>query len=135
MNRPERRFIHGGGGVPASRAGISHGVVVGGTCYIGGQLSLDENGAYIPGDVESEARRAFANLFAVCDRAGFDRAQIVFLEIALADIGDLPTVSGLYNELFADPATRPPRAVHEVGKLPLNARIRVHGIAARGDGP
>lgn len=126
-----RTFIHGGEGVPKSRAGVSHGVVVGNTCYAGGQLSLDHDGRYLAGDAKEEGKRAFSNLFAVFEKAGFDRTEIVFLEIAFKDMDDLEAINALYNILFPEPSSRPPRIVHEVGKLPLDAKIRVHGIAAK----
>ena len=55
-----RRFIIGVEGVPASPSPISNAVVVGGTCWISGQLSVGNDGRYRPGTAREEAARALA---------------------------------------------------------------------------
>ena len=59
-----RRFVTDGDGLPKWSSPISHAVVVDSMCYLSGQLSIDESGAYVPDTAAEEARRAVANLFA-----------------------------------------------------------------------
>jgi len=128
------RYIEHGPDIPPSRAGISHGVVSQQTCHIGGQLSVDRNGNYQPGTIAQETRQSFRNLFAVLKSAGFAEHDLVFLELAFQDLNDLKKVSAIYNDLFPEHA-RPCRTVHEVQRLPYDAKIRIHGIAMKNPKP
>lgn len=69
----ERRFITQGPGLPRWSNPISHAVVAGKTCYVSGQLSVNEAGEYVPGTCREEAERAFGNFLAALDAAGFSR--------------------------------------------------------------
>jgi len=54
-----KKFVTSGAGLPQWPSPISHAVVVNGTCYLSGQLSLDADGRYVLGTPAEEARRAF----------------------------------------------------------------------------
>lgn len=128
---PAKRYITSGAAVPPSRAQISHAVVVNNTCYVGGQLSVGASGSYQRGDIKQEAKQAFNNLFAVLRAAGFAQDDIVYLELAFDNLGDLPVVSELYNQMFRE-ESRPCRIVNEVSGLPYDALFRVNGVAVKG---
>jgi len=123
-------YIETGKNIPPSRAGISHAVVAGPICHIGGQLSIDLDGVFCPGTVQLQTKRSFDNFFAVLDEAGFMATDIVYLELAFKNINDLGTVSSIYNTYFPE-HFRPCRTVHQVSALPYNAKIRVHGVAIK----
>lgn len=127
------RFITAGPGVPPASAPISHAVVAGAHCYISGQLSIDAGGAFCAGSAADEAARAFRNLLAVAAAAGFDRSEIVYVDIAFADLGDLAEVNALYAGIFPEGA-RPARTVYQAAALPFGARVKVQGIAVRASG-
>lgn len=127
----ERRFITAVDGVPASPSPISNAVVVGGTCWISGQLSVGEDGRYLPGSAREEAERAFELVFRVAAAAGFGRDEIVYVDLAFADLADLPEVNMLYGELFAI-GRRPARTVYQAARLPFGGRIKVQATAAKG---
>jgi 2-iminobutanoate/2-iminopropanoate deaminase len=125
------RFVTQGDGVPPSLAGVSHAVAVGPICHTGGQLAIDGSGRLVDGSVGSQARLAFKNLLAVLAAAGFAKSDIVFVDIALIRIDELPAVNKEFHQIFAD-LPRPARAVLEASALPLGAKVRLHAIAIRG---
>jgi 2-iminobutanoate/2-iminopropanoate deaminase len=116
--------------LPAWSVPISHAVVAGQHCYISGQLAVDRTGAFQPGTVRAEGELAFRNLFAVLAAAAFAKADLVFVEIAMSDLAELPQVNVLFAELFPE-ARRPARTVYQAAALPYGAKIKVHGVAVR----
>lgn len=125
-----RKFITEGEGLPKWSNPISHSVVVNETCYISGQLSVGKNGEYIPGTIEEEANRAFSNIFAVAKASGFQKAEIVFIDIAFSDIDDLKTVNDIYIQLFEE-GKRPARTVYEASALPFGGKIKIVATAVK----
>jgi enamine deaminase RidA (YjgF/YER057c/UK114 family) len=125
-----RKFIIDGIGLPKWAAPISHAVVVDRTCYLSGQLSIDESGVYVPGTAIEEARRAFANLFAALRAAQFSVTDLAFVDIAFVDLADAPEVNRLYAELFAQ-GMRPARTIYQAVALPFGGRIKVAGVAVK----
>ena len=125
----ERRFVTKAQGVPASPSPISNAVVVGGTCWISGQLSVGDDGSYQRGSTREEASRAFELVFRIAEAAGFSRDEIVYVDLAFHDLDDLPEVNGLYATLFAE-GHRPARTVYQAARLPFDAKVKVQAIAA-----
>jgi len=123
-------YIETGISIPPSRAGISHAVVTGPFCHIGGQLSVSLDGVFCPGTIQQQTKRSFENFFAVLNESGFRVTDIVYLELAFKDINELEAVSSIYNTYFPE-HFRPCRTVHQVSALPYDAKIRVHGIAIK----
>lgn len=117
-------------GVPTSPSPISHAVVVGNQCWISGQLSVTGDGAYAPGTAREEAERAFAHVFRIVEAAGFQRTDIVYLDLAFIDLADLPEVNALCQKLFDD-GKRPARTIYQAAKLPFGGKVKVQAIAAR----
>ena len=95
-----RRFITHGAGLPRWSVPISHAVVVDDICYLSGQLSVEESGAFVSGTALQEAGRAFANLFSAIRAAEFAIGDLVFVDIAFIDLADVAEINGLYAELF-----------------------------------
>ncbi|MBB2487989.1 RidA family protein [Mitsuaria sp. WAJ17] len=125
-----RHFISSGPGLPDWPSPISQAVVVDRTCYLSGQLSLDESGRYVPGTPAEEARRAFANLFAALRAADFGPEHLVFVDIAFTDIGALAEVNKVYAALFPE-GRRPARTVYEAAALPFGGQVKVMGVAVK----
>lgn len=125
-----KRHIVAVEGVPLSPSPISNAVVVGNQCWISGQLSVGVDGAYLPGAAREEAERAFAYVFLIAEAAGFGRDDIVYVDIAFADLADVKEVNGLYAELFAE-GRRPARTIYQAAKLPFGGKVKVQAIAAR----
>lgn len=125
-----RRFITRVDGVPVSSSPISNAVIVGGTCWISGQLSVDEDGNYRSGTPRAEANRAFELVFRIAAASGFDRSEIVYVDLAFQDLDDLAEVNSLFAELFML-GRRPARTVYQAARLPFGAKVKVQAIAAR----
>ena len=114
-------------GVPRSPSPIANAVVAGGTCHVSGQLAVHDDG-YRPGTAREEAARAFELVFLIVEHACFARADIVCVDLAFADLDDLPEVDALYGELFDEP---PARTIYQAAKLPFGAKVKVQAIAMR----
>jgi len=125
-----RRHIVEVEGVPVSPSPISNAVVVGKQCWISGQLSVGDDGKYRPGSAREEAQRAFDLVFLIAQQAGFNREEIVYVDLAFKDLADLAEVNILFGEVFAQ-GRRPARTVYEAAKLPFGGRIKVQAIAAK----
>ena len=103
-----RRYIVDVDGVPPSPSPISNAVVVGNQCWISGQLSVGEDGAYVPGSAIEEARRAFAHVFRIAEAAGKDKR----LE-ALTDGGETDDVAFLLMGSLSRGPIAMPRGLSE----------------------
>lgn len=126
-----RRFITSGEGLPRWSNPISHAVVVNDTCYVSGQLAVNEAGAYVPGSAEEEAQRAFANFIAALTAAGFKQDEVVFVDIAFDDLDDLAAVNEVFCTVFADPERRPARTIYQAERLPFGGKVKITGTAER----
>ena len=125
-----KKYISTGPGLPVLTAPISHAVVANDTCYVSGQLSVGLDGSYVCAAIEEEAERSFNNMFAVLRAAQFSPEDLVFIDIAFADLGDLPKVNEVVAALFAADA-RPARTIYQAAALPYGAKIKVMGVAVR----
>lgn len=129
-NDMRKQYIVDVEGVPPSPSPISNAVVVGNQCWISGQLSLGENGIYIPGSTVEEAKRAFAHVFRIAEAAGFSATDIVYVDLAFMDLADVTDVNRLYAKLFPE-GQRPARTIYQAAMLPFGGRIKVQAVAAR----
>jgi 2-iminobutanoate/2-iminopropanoate deaminase len=125
-----RTFVTQGPGVPATTAPISQAVVAGNYCHISGQLAVDATGTFVGGTIHQQAELAFANLFAVLQAAGFQQEEIVFVDLAFTDLGDLPLITPFYDNLFAQ-GRKPARTVYQAAALPAGAKFKVMAVAIR----
>src|SRR5665213_445333 len=125
-----KRYIVEVDGVPTSPSPISNAVVVGKQCWISGQVSVGNDGAYASGTASEEAERAFANLFRITEAAGFARNDIVYVDLAFIDLADLKEVNEVYGRLFPM-GQRPARTVYQAAKLPFGCKIKVQAVAAK----
>jgi 2-iminobutanoate/2-iminopropanoate deaminase len=125
-----RKFIVEGEGLPRWASPISHAVVVNHICYLSGQLSIGAAGEYIPGTASEEADRAFGNLFCAVHAANFAIEDIVFIDIAFAELADAPQVNDVYAKLFPE-GKRPARTIYQVAALPFGGRVKVMGVAIK----
>lgn len=113
---------------PQAIGTYSQAVKVNGTLYLSGQIPLvPETMALVEGDMETQIRRVFDNLTAVCQAAGGDLNNIVKLNIFLTDLGHFALVNQIMAEYFQQPY--PARAAIGVASLPKGAQVEMDGIA------
>ena len=67
-------------------------------------------------------------MFLIAAEAGFERGDIVYVDIAFSDLDELPEVNALWAELFEVP---PARTIYQAAKLPFGAKVKVQAIAMR----
>jgi 2-iminobutanoate/2-iminopropanoate deaminase len=91
---------------------------------------VNGEGVYVSGSILEEATLAFSNFFAAVDAAGFAKKDIVFVDIAFADLSQIDCVNTLYAQLFAE-GSRPARTIYEVAALPFGGKIKVMGTAVQ----
>jgi reactive intermediate/imine deaminase len=105
----------------------SQAVRNGETVYVSGQIGLDPvHGELVPGGLEPQARRAFANLAAVAEAAGGSLHQVVRLTLYMTDLAHFPAVNAIMEELWQPPY--PARATLGVAALPKGALFEVDAI-------
>lgn len=126
----KKKYILEGEGLPKWSNPISHAVVVNNMCFVSGQLSVSANGEYLEGTALEEAKMAFANFFAAIAHAGFENTDIVFIDIAFDDLGDLPEINELYIALFPE-GKRPARTIYQAEALPFGGKIKITGTAVK----
>ncbi len=125
-----KKYITTGVGLPNWPNPISHAVVVNNMCFVSGQLAVNTEGDYTSGSASEEGKLAFANFFAALKQAGFDRADVVFSDIAFDDLADLPAIDELFAQLFPEDR-RPARTVYQAQALPFGGKVKVTGTAVK----
>ncbi len=128
--KTEKKYIQRGAGLPNWSNPISHAVVVNNMCFVSGQLSVDEGGQYAPGTAYEEAQQAFANFFAAIHHAGFEKGDVVFIDIAFDDLKDLDEVNRLFISLFPE-NRRPARTIYQAEALPFGGKVKITGTAVK----
>jgi 2-iminobutanoate/2-iminopropanoate deaminase len=125
-----KKYIESGDGLPNWSNPISHAVVANNMCFVSGQLAIDADGDYVPGTALEEAKMAFANFFSAVENAGFQKSDVVFIDIAFQDLGDLPQINQLYIEIFPE-GKRPARTIYQAAALPFGGKIKITGAAVK----
>lgn len=91
-------------------------------------VTLDEQGAIIDYDIETQCRAVFENIRLVLEDAGSRWENIVDVTVFLTNIqSDFPTFNRLYAEHFT--TNRPARTTVEVRRLPTPIAIELKVIA------
>ena len=124
------RYLISGPDLPPAPAPISQAVVAGDHCYVSGQLATDRDGTFKSGTVVNEAKLAFENLFKALEAAGFVKEDLVFIDVAFADLADISQINALWANLFPE-GQRPARTVYQAAALPYGGKIKVQGVAIR----
>lgn len=125
-----KRYITKGEGLPKWSNPISHAVVVNNMCFVSGQLSVSVEGEYIPGTALEEGQLAFVNFFSALKAAGFEKDDIVFIDIAFDDLKNLSEINELYIALFPE-NKRPARTIYQAEALPFGGKIKITGTAVK----
>jgi len=81
----------------------SHGVKVGATLFIAGQVALDEELRIVgPGDAEAQARQTWRNIQTVVEAAGGKISDVVRVTTYVADLADIEAIHRVRREFFPD---------------------------------
>lgn len=113
-------------GVARPSAPYSSVVVDGDLVYTAGQVAFDEQGELVAGGIEEQARRALANLAACLAAAGAGLADVLKVNVYLADLGDFPGFNAVYADVFPQPY--PARTTVGV-TLPAGLLVEIEAVA------
>lgn len=109
---------------PAAIAAYSQGIRVGDMLWVAGQIGLDPaTRELVPGGIREETRRALENCKAIVEAAGFRLADVVQVQVLLADIDDYQAMNEVYVTYF--PESPPARAAYAVAAIPRGAKVEV----------
>ncbi len=106
----------------------SPGLLSGGYLYISGQGVRDSKSA-MPEGIAAQTRQCLRNVQGILDAAGMTTADVVSVQIFLADLKDQPAVDKIY--LAAYPAN-PPRVVMGAAKMPTDTTVEITVVAHKG---
>ena len=107
----------------------SQAVAAGNTIYVAGQGPIDPfTGELVTGSFEEQAIQTFENLKAIVEAAGSSLANVVKVNVYLADLSDFAKMNEIYRRYFPD--NQPARAT--VGaQLLYHTFIEVECIAVK----
>jgi 2-iminobutanoate/2-iminopropanoate deaminase len=110
---------------PGSATGLpfSNGIVVGNTLYVAGTQGT------LSGDIKKETASALENIRKIVESAGFSMADVVAVNVYLADVKEFPAMNEVYRQYF--PAPKPTRTTVGVAALIGNARVEISAIAVK----
>lgn len=112
---------------PAAIGPYSQATRAGNLVFFSGQIPLDpQTGNLVEGDIDTQARRAFDNLKAVCEAAGGTMDDIVRVGLYLTDLGQFSAVNAAMADYFQAPY--PARSTIEVPALPKGADFEVDAV-------
>ena len=115
---------------PAAIGPYSQAVQVGNSLYISGQLGIDPaTGQIVPSGIVAETNQALENVKAIIAKAHFSLADVVYVQVFLADINDFAEMNKVYASFFTEPF--PARAVIEVSQLAKYGKIEIMVTAVK----
>ena len=118
---------------PAAIGTYSQAVRAGDTVYLSGQIPLDpKTMKIVEGPFESQAKRVFDNLRAVCRAAGGDFDRVVRVTVYLTDLANFAKVNEVMATYFREPY--PARAAIGVASLPRGALLEIDAVMHLGTG-
>ena len=119
------------GGSNAEGLPISLAVKFGDLVFVSGTVGFDAQDRLVPGGVGAETRQIFRNIEKVLAAAGCKLADILKVNVVLADAGDFDDFNAVYRTIF--PA-QPPARVTMVASLTIDARLEIDVVAGVGAG-
>lgn len=108
-----------------------HAVVADGWIHVSGTLGTDgDRLVLVPGGAAAETRQALRNLGAVLDACGAGPADLVKVQVFLADMDDYPAMNAAYLEALGPDV--PARITVGRAALALGARVELDAVAYLG---
>lgn len=115
---------------PAAVGVYSQAVEVGNTLYLSGQIGLIPQSRELTGDdLESQAHQTLKNIQEVLKAAGYEMSDVVKAQVFLDDMNDYSAFNDVYVQYF--PENPPARAVVEVSRIPLDAKVEIMVTAVK----
>src|SRR5262245_41362246 len=118
-------------GLLRPKAPYSPVVISGRHVYTAGQVAFDPSGVVVPGGIAEQTRQVLANLQLCLGAAGCTLADVVKVNVFLADLADFDAFNEVYREAFDEPY--PVRTTVQAG-LPGPLRVEIEAVAVLPDG-
>lgn len=108
----------------------SHAVECGEMLYLSGQTPIDsKTGKLVDGDIGTQTKQCFTNLFHVLSAANLTPEHVVKVNVFLTDMSDFTAMNEVYEKKFEAPY--PARTTIGVAALPLGAKVEIEMIARK----
>lgn len=127
---PPHTLVTQGPGIPPAAGPYSPAVVAGDTCYVSGQIALDQVGSLVGDDAAGQTAQVMSNIDAVLSAAGFGFEDLALVTLLLTDVTDFASVNKVYAAALPE-QVRPARVTYQVGALPLGALVEIQATAVR----
>jgi 2-iminobutanoate/2-iminopropanoate deaminase len=116
---PRKEIIRPADGIHPLPWPYSHGIKVGDTLFIAGQVALDEDLHLVgPGDAEAQARQTWKNIQTVVEAAGGTITDVVRVTTYVVDLADVEAIHNVRREFFPE-GDHPTATVVQAAKLGL----------------
>jgi|HigsolmetaAR202D_1030399.scaffolds.fasta_scaffold09057_2 endoribonuclease L-PSP, putative len=106
----------------------SPGLLAGDFLYVSGQGVRGADGA-MPDGIEAQTRQCMENVKAILEAAGLTMNHVVYTQVYVDRIENLPAVDKVYRSYFQEPL--PARATIGVDRMPTDTTVEINAIAVR----
>jgi 2-iminobutanoate/2-iminopropanoate deaminase len=115
---------------PAPIGPYSHGVMMGNTLYVSGQVGKHpQTGELMLTDIKTETTRVMENIKGILTDAGMDFTHVVKTTIFLKDLNNFSAVNETYGTYFS--GDYPARETVQVSRLPLDVNVEISVVAIK----
>jgi 2-iminobutanoate/2-iminopropanoate deaminase len=114
---------------PAAIGPYSQAIDAGCFIFCSGQLGVDPATGELLEGIEAQTERALTNLVAVLAAAGLTTADVVKVNVFIADLANFAAMNAIYARYFEAP--EPARSTVQVAALPKAAMVEIEAIARK----
>ncbi|MBE5981430.1 MAG: RidA family protein [Paenibacillaceae bacterium] len=116
---------------PKAIGPYSPGICINGLVFLSGQLPVNpETGKIEAKDIKGQTRQSLLNVKALLDAGELTFENVIKTTVFLADMQDFSEMNEVYSEYMKIPY--PTRSCVQVAALPMNARVEIEVLCARG---
>jgi 2-iminobutanoate/2-iminopropanoate deaminase len=112
---------------PEAIGPYSQAVKAGDFLFISGQLPVDPATGGFDGDIRTQTRQSLNNIRAILTAGGMNLADVIKVNVFLADMNDFKAMNEVYATFFDAPF--PARAAVEVRRLLKDALVEIEAVA------
>jgi len=95
--------------------------------FTSGQISLNDKGELIQGDIRIQTEQVFKNLTAILEESGLSLDDVVKVTVYMKDLNEFEQMNEVYASYFKD--HRPARSTIEVSRLPKDVKVEIEMTA------
>ena len=107
----------------------SHAIDAGDFVYLSGQTAKNSSIANMEGDIATQTKECFLNLFDVLDQVGLTEEHVIKVNVYLTDMKNFEAMNEVYKTKFSAPY--PARTCVAVSELPLGAEVEIELVAKK----